>query len=89
MFQGDVSSTFHIYMFHMLHRYVPYVSLVRYICSMLIYEQMMLRLMQCKCKNASLTPRVLYTYTSCSQFDADYYISACLWVTLFFQSEVL
>jgi len=28
---------------------------------------------------------VLYTYTSCSQFDVDYYISACLWVTFFFK----
>jgi hypothetical protein len=26
---------------------------------MLIYEQMMLKLMQCKCPNARLTPRVL------------------------------
>jgi hypothetical protein len=60
IFHEDVSSTFHIYMFHILHWYVPYVSLVRYICFMLIYEQMMLRLMQCKCQNASLTRGVLY-----------------------------
>jgi hypothetical protein len=60
MFQGDVSSTLHIYMFHMLHWYVLYVSLVCYICSMLIYEPMMFRLMQCKCQNVSLTPRVLH-----------------------------
>jgi hypothetical protein len=60
MFQGDVSSTFHIYMFYMLHWCVLYVSLVRYICFMLIYEQMMLRPMQCKCQNASLTPGVLH-----------------------------
>jgi hypothetical protein len=46
MFEGDVSSTFHIYMFNMLHWYVPYVSLVRYICSMLIYEQMILSISQ-------------------------------------------
>jgi hypothetical protein len=31
---------------------------------MLIYEQMMLRLMQCKCQNTSLTPEVLHTWLS-------------------------
>jgi hypothetical protein len=34
---------------HIPYKQVSYVALVHHICSMLIYELLMLRLMQCKC----------------------------------------
>jgi hypothetical protein len=46
MFQGDVEDVSK----HILYRHVSHVPLVHHICYMLIYEQMMLRLMQCKCQ---------------------------------------
>jgi hypothetical protein len=57
MFQSDVLDVSK----HIPYMHVSHVALVHYICFMLIYEQMMLRLMQCKCQDASLTPGVLHT----------------------------
>jgi hypothetical protein len=46
MFQEDVADVSK----HIPYRHVSHVALVHHICPMLIYEQMMLRLMQCKCE---------------------------------------
>jgi hypothetical protein len=46
MFQRDVADVSK----HILYRHVSHVALVHHIGYMLIYEQIMLRLMQCKCQ---------------------------------------
>jgi hypothetical protein len=45
MFQEDVADVSK----HIRYRHVSHVAVVHHICLMLIYEQMMLRLMQWKC----------------------------------------
>jgi hypothetical protein len=56
---------FHLSVSHvwviMFHVYVSYVSRECFTCMFHLYEWMMLMLMQCKCKSASLTPRMLHT----------------------------
>jgi hypothetical protein len=72
LFQRDVTDVSK----HIPYRQVSHVALVHHICSMLICEQMMLRLMQCKCPKSKPN-----TWGVTGSFKFMFFISSIVFLT--------